>query len=72
MPSVKEQFTIRCPKCESEQTFDAVRVADAAEEPEYKESILNGTLNVFNCTECEAKLHNDSYLLYTDPAKGLL
>jgi tetratricopeptide (TPR) repeat protein len=72
MACVKEFVKIRCPKCEKEQTLQAVKVADVFEEPELKQLILGGELNIYSCIECETKLHYDHYMLYADPSKGLL
>lgn len=72
MASKQEWINTTCPKCSSAQTFYAYKVVDVVEDPEIKEKLFQGELNVFSCVQCGTRLHYDEYLVYSDSTQGLI
>ncbi len=64
--------SITCPECSAAQNVFTCKIADVSEEPELRQKLFKGELNIFDCVQCGAKLHYDEYLLYTDREKGLV
>ena len=72
MKSLKYQETLSCPNgCEP---FEADRwsFVNAAQNPELKDAVLGGELNLFCCPQCSAFFHGDNDLIYVDERAGLL
>lgn len=62
---------ITCPNCGTPYTADIYQVVDAAREPQLKEMLLTGQLNVAVCPNCGAGGRIATPLLYHDPAHDL-
>lgn len=62
---------ITCPNCGTPYTADIYQVVDAAREPQLKEMLLTGQLNVAVCPNCGAGGRVATPLLYHDPAHDL-
>lgn len=72
MKSLKFQETLSCPNgCEP---FEADRWSfiNAAQNPELKDAVLGGELNLFCCPQCNTFFHGDTDLIYLDEQAGLL
>lgn len=72
MRSIKLTDTVTCPQgCEP---FEAERwtFINATQDPELKEAILGGELNLFCCPECQSFFHGDTDLIYLDEEMQLL
>ena len=72
MRSIKLTDTLTCPNgCEA---FEADRwtFISATQNPELKEAILGGELNLFCCPECKTFFHGDTDLIYLDEEQELL
>ena len=72
MKSLKYQETLSCPNgCEP---FEADRwsFVNVTQNPELKDAVLGGELNLFCCPQCSTFFHGDSDLIYLDEQAGLL
>lgn len=72
MRSIKLTDTITCPDgCEA---FEAERwtFISATENPELREAVLGGELNLFCCPTCRSFFHGDTDLIYFDEEAQLL
>jgi uncharacterized C2H2 Zn-finger protein len=72
MKSIKNQTSAQCPHgCEPFDT-DYYFFIRADENPELKDSILGGELNLMRCPSCGAFFHYEKELIYLDAANELL
>ena len=72
MRSIKITEDITCPEgCES---FEAERwsFVNVTQNPELKEAVLGGELNLFCCPQCHNFFHGDRDLIYVDEEVSLL
>ena len=72
MNSIRNQATARCPHgCEP---FDVnyYCFVRADENPELKEAVLGGELNLVRCPTCGSYFHHDGEIIFLDPAGELL
>lgn len=72
MRSIKSQETLTCPGgCES---FEADRwsFVNVTQNPELKDAVLGGELNLFCCPHCGSFFHGDTDLIYLDEQGCLL
>ena len=72
MRSIKLTDTVSCPNgCEN---FEADRwtFINAKQNPELKDAILGGELNLFCCPQCHSFFYGDSDLIYLDEETELL
>ncbi len=65
------QTQISCPNCGVPYVADIHQVIDAARQPQLKEMLLSGQLNVAVCTNCGAGGRIATPLLYHDPDHDL-
>jgi len=65
------QTQITCPNCGVPYPVDIYQVIDAARQPQLKEMLLSGQLNVAVCPNCGASGRVATPLLYHDPAHDL-
>ena len=65
------QTQITCPNCGTPYVADIHQVIDAARQPQLKEMLLSGQLNVAVCTNCGAGGRIATPLLYHDPNHDL-
>ena len=65
------QTQITCPNCGVPYVADIYQVIDAARQPQLKEMLLSGQLNVAVCPNCGAGGRIATPLLYHDPAHDL-
>ncbi len=72
MKSLKFSETLTCPNgCEA---FEADRWSfiNVTQNPELKDAVLGGELNLFCCPQCSTFFHVDTDLIYLDEENGLL
>lgn len=72
MRSIKLSETLTCPNgCEP---FDAERwsFVNVTQNPELKDAVLGGELNLFCCPHCSTFFHGDTDLIYFDEEASLL
>ena len=58
---------IKCRRCEKENEVIVYRHVDVAMNPELREKVLDGTLNMFKCSECFSEEKFDLVFKYIDP-----
>jgi len=57
---------LACPTCQTEQKCTIWSSVNANTDPELKEQLLNGTLNLFTCAKCGNSAMVNAPLLYHD------
>lgn len=72
MAFAPSMMQVSCPNCGSPARARVYHIIDAAEQPELKEALLAGQLNLFQCPSCGAAGAMDAPLVYHDPEKELL
>lgn len=72
MRSIKSQETLKCPH--GWESFEAEQwsFVNATQNPELKDAILGGELNLFCCPHCSAFFHGDTDFIYYDEQGSLL
>jgi len=65
------QTQITCPSCNTVFTGEVHQIVDIGLQPELKEMLLNGHLNVVQCPNCTAVSRVGMPMLYHDPANEL-
>lgn len=68
MPKMQTQ----CPNCGQPITADVIQLIDVGENPQLKERLLSGTLNVAQCQQCGFQGQLPIPLVYHDPDEELL
>lgn len=72
MRSIKSQETLTCPNgCESFEA-DHWSFVNVTQNPELKDAVLGGELNLFRCPQCGAFFHGDTDFIYFDEQGSLL
>lgn len=66
------QTTINCPRCQTPFQTEIFQIIDAQRQPQLKQMLLNGQLNVASCPNCGAATQLAAPLLYHDSAHELL
>jgi hypothetical protein len=61
------QSQITCPNCSTPYMAEVHQIIDVGRQPELKQMILSGQLNVAVCPNCEAGGQLNSVILYHDP-----
>ncbi len=64
--SVRETVEARCPACGEESTVTVWRAINATLDPDARELLLAGSVNVFTCPKCRYESLLDIDLLYHD------
>lgn len=64
--SVQEQVEAKCPACGEESQATVWRSMNVTEDPDAKELLLAGTVNVFQCPKCRYESLLDVDFLYHD------
>lgn len=67
--SVRETVEARCPACGEESSAPVWRSMNVTQDPEAKELLLAGTVNVFQCPKCRYESMLDIDFLYHDMEK---
>ncbi len=67
--SVREPVEAKCPACGEETQVTVWRSINVAQDPEAKEMLLAGSVNVFRCPKCGYESLLDIDLLYHDMEK---
>jgi hypothetical protein len=62
---------IRCPQCQAPVTADIHQIIDVGQNPELKQALLGGYLNVAACQTCGMASQLATPMLYHDPAHEL-
>jgi hypothetical protein len=62
---------VTCPNCQTPYTAEVHQVVDASKNPELKQRLLNGQLNVAVCPTCSMGGQMATALLFHDPAHEL-
>jgi hypothetical protein len=65
------QTQITCPSCNNMFAGEVHQIVDVGLQPELKEMLLNGYLNVVHCPSCTAVSRVEMPMLYHDPANEL-
>lgn len=68
MPKLQTQ----CPNCQQPLVADVTQVLDVSENPQLKQKLLSGTLNVTQCPHCGFQGQLPIPIVYHDPEKELL
>jgi endogenous inhibitor of DNA gyrase (YacG/DUF329 family) len=68
----KTTMLLACPECGAESAFDVWHSINTAEEPQAREDLLNGKMNVFECPKCGTNSIVPSSLLYHDPNRRII
>lgn len=66
------QTQIQCPNCKQPVTADVQQLFDVNVDPQAKERLLGGAVNVVRCPHCGYQGNLATPLLYHDPAKEFL
>lgn len=70
--SLPQELEITCPHCESEQKTTVWRTINTTIDPELKQNLLDGQINMFRCPDCDYEGHVDLDLLYHDMRQEFL
>jgi len=63
---------VQCPQCKNPAAVSLQSIIDVGQQPELKERLLRGRLNIMNCSVCKASGMVATPLLYHDPSSDLL
>ncbi|MBV9080013.1 MAG: hypothetical protein JO102_02720 [Elusimicrobia bacterium] len=63
---------INCPYCKHPQTAELWSVINVREDPELKDLLLGGEVNVVDCEACHEAFFAEHFLLYHDPDNELM
>ena len=63
---------ITCPQCQKDSEFVMYDSVNVSLDPEDKEKIIDGSLFLFKCPECDAEVHVEYGVLYHDMDKQLM
>jgi hypothetical protein len=70
--SVFNEIDLTCGECGEEFRGTIWTAVHAKEDPELKELLLGGELNLVMCPECGQVAYHDHFVLYQDPAAELI
>ena len=65
------QTQITCPSCNTMIAGEVHQIVDVGLQPELKEMLLNGNMNIVECPTCGAATRVGMPMLYHDPANEL-
>ena len=65
------QTQINCPQCGTPYAAEVHQIIDVGRQPELKQMLLSGQLNVAQCPSCGASGQIASAMIYHDPAHEL-
>lgn len=60
------QIRVECPECSQSQETEAWESLNVTVDPDAKEELLAGKINLFRCRQCGYETHLDCPLLYHD------
>lgn len=63
---------MECPACKFPNQVEVWSIINAAEDPELRDLLLGGELNMVECQSCKHVFHAEFFLLYHDPASELM
>ncbi|MCA9979791.1 MAG: CpXC domain-containing protein [Anaerolineales bacterium] len=66
------QTTINCPRCQTPFQTEIFQIIDAQRQPQLKQMLLNGQLNVASCPNCGTATQLAAPMLYHDAEHSLL
>lgn len=72
MRSISNESMLQCPNGCEEFEAEYWTFIDAGKNPELKEALIGGELNLFQCPQCNAFFHHDESLIYFDGAAELM
>ena len=67
--SSSDTIDLPCPNCGNNQDITLWKSINVTLNPQLREELFNGEINVFQCVSCCNKFHVDSPLLYHDMRK---
>jgi hypothetical protein len=70
--SVLIESEIPCTYCQFPNAVEIWSIVNVKEDPELRDLLLGGELNMTDCTSCHKVFFAESFLLYHDPAAELL
>ncbi|MDK2975541.1 MAG: hypothetical protein PWP06_16 [Candidatus Marinimicrobia bacterium] len=68
----KTTMLLACPECGAESPYDVWQSINTAEEPQAREEVLKGKINLFECPKCGTRSTVPSSLLYHDPDRKII
>jgi hypothetical protein len=68
----QRSIELECPKCDAKQSVSLYDSINVSIDPNLKEKLFNGEINVFHCEKCDQKIFIPNPLLYHDMEKHLL
>lgn len=70
--STFNEIDVTCEECAEEFTGTIWTAVHAQEDPELKDILLGGELNILMCPKCSRAAYQDHFVLYQDPAAELI
>ena len=70
--STFNEIDVTCEECEEQFTGTIWTAIHAREDPELKDILLGGELNILTCPKCSYTAYRDHFVLYQDPAAELI
>jgi hypothetical protein len=70
--SAHNEIDVTCPECDNKFKGIIWTAINAKEDPELKELLLGGELNILMCPECAHTFFYEHFLLYQDPLLNLV
>lgn len=63
---------ITCPACKQPAEVEVWSAMNVQEDPELKDLLLGGEINITECPACKETFYVDSFVLYHDPANEIM
>ena len=61
-----------CPHCQFPNEIEVWSIVNVREDPELKDLLMGGELNLIECTSCQKIFYAEDFILYHDPDSELL
>jgi hypothetical protein len=68
----KTTLMLSCPQCSAESPYDVWQSINTSQEPQMREQLLEGKINIFDCPNCKTKSIIPASLLYHDPDRKII
>ena len=70
--SQQKTYSIRCPKCQHDQTVELYESINVQASPDLKKLLMANQLNAVTCEQCALTFRVDKPLLYHDPKRRFM
>ena len=70
--SASREISLECPQCKLKQPMTVYGSINATQNPELREELLKGKINIFRCAKCNADSFVDTNFIYHDMEHQLL